>query len=87
MLLYRVPPTVAFGSQSLTELSGCQTCTGVPPQFEEISPIGTVPPRASWTSRAVSQQTALNVFHPWPALPHAPPSAFDEAGSQPSRQD
>ena len=37
--------------------------TGVPPQLEEMRPIGTEPPSASWMSRPVSQQTAEKVFH------------------------
>ena len=46
--LYSVPP-VAFlpPLQSIIELAGCHTCTGVPPQFEDINPIGTFPPSAS----------------------------------------
>mmetsp|Transcript_22166 Transcript_22166/g.31206 ORF Transcript_22166/g.31206 Transcript_22166/m.31206 type:complete len:95 (+) Transcript_22166:996-1280(+) len=60
---------------------GVHNCTGVPPQLDEINPIGTSPPSASWMSRPVNQHTALNVFHA------PPPSAFELAGSQFSLQD
>ena len=61
--LYSAPPVVAAGlPQSRTLASGCHTCTGVPPQLDEIRPIGTVPPSASWMSRPISQHTAENVF-------------------------
>ena len=45
--------------------------------------MGIFPPRASWTSRNVSQQTAEKVFHAEPL----PPSDREEAGSHVSRQD
>jgi hypothetical protein len=48
-----------------------------------ISPIGTAPPRASWISRPMSQQTLEKVFHEVPF----PPSDTALAGSQFSRQE
>ena len=61
---------------------GCQSSTLVPPQLLEISPRGTFPPSASWTSRPVRKQTAEKVFQAG-----LRPRAAELAGSHSSRQD
>ena len=62
MALWRSPLPVPL--HCLFASGGIQTWIEVPPQFELIKPTGT--PSASWISRPVSQQTALNSFHAVP---------------------
>ena len=61
--LCRSPPALPSLQATFAD-AGIQTWMLVPPQFDEISPMGT--PSVSWRSRPTSQHTAENSFHAGP---------------------